>query len=255
MYYLLAVIIFCCNVLTGSPLPGPFLFKAGPEAYHLRRAREGGTTQDGWITGVRVGFDRIKRYKLYLGGDYLYSSGSLRGATATGRTLTSILTDEILEGRVGYTFQQKNNRGPFITPFVGYGHFYEENEFYSPSPIPCKFTDTFHYAALGFLSGVNFTPLLSMGINFKLRFMQGGQSKVSEDPIYDTVFLKMQEEIQVRLDVPFMLSPYTTRYGFGLLVSPFYEYRHFGGREGFPFNYKDTKFYLYGAHFALTYRF
>ena len=255
MYYLLAALIFCCNVLTGSSLPGQFLFKAGPETYHLRREREGGTNQDGWITGVRLGFDRIKRYKMYLGCDYLYATGPLQGSTATGRALSSYITDETLEGRVGYTFRQKDTREAFISPFVGYGYFREVNAFYSPSPIPCKFTDTFHFAALGFLSGVNFTPLLSMGINFKLRFMQGGESKVSDDPIYDTVFLKMHDEIQVRLDVPFMLSPYKTRHSFGLLFSPFYEFRHFGGREGFPFNYKDTKFYLYGAHFALTYRF
>ena len=192
---------------------------------------------------------------MYLGADYLYATGSLQGSTATGRVLKSILTDETLEGRVGYTFRQKDCRGSFISPFVGYGYFQEENAFYSPSPNPCKFTDTFHYAATGFLSGVNLSPLISMGINFKLRFMQGGESKVSDDPIYDTVFLKMHDEIHVRLDVPFMFSPCKTRYGFGLLFSPFYEYRHFGGREGFPFNYKDTKFYLYGAHFALTYRF
>ncbi len=255
MYYLLAALIFCCNVLTGASLPGPFLFKAGPEVYHLKRTREGGTSQDGWITGVRIGFDRIKRHKLYIGADYLYATGSLQGSTATGRALSSILTDEILEGRVGYTFQQKDCRRSFISPFVGYGRFHEVNAFYSPSPLPCKFTDTFNYFAVGFLSGVNFTPLLSMGINFKLRFMQDGESKVSDDPIYDQVILKMHDEIQARLDVPFMLTPCKTRYGFGILFAPFYEYRHFGGLEGFPFNYKDTKFYLYGAHFALTYRY
>lgn len=205
--------------------------------------------------GGRISFDRIKRYSLYLGADYLYTVGSMQGATATGRQLNSELTDEIIEVRVGYTLQQKDSRRSFIAPFAGYGRFREVNDFYAPSPIPCKFTDSFDFVAVGFLSGVNITPLLSMGINFKLRFMQDGTSEVSEDPIYDRVSLKIEDEIHARVEVPILLTPSDTRHGIGFLFSPFYEYRHFGGREGFPFNFKDTQFYLYGARFALMYRF
>jgi hypothetical protein len=233
----------------------PYLIAAGPETYFLIRNREGGTHQDGRIDGVRIGIDRIKCYSWYLGADYLYATGWLKGDTATGRPLRSELTDQIFEARLGFTLQQKNCGCPFIVPFGGWGYFKEVNDFYRPSPLPCKFTDTFNYVVAGFLSGINFTPLLSMGINFKLRFMQDAKSDVSDDPLFDGVTLMMKDEMHVRLDIPFAYSPCNSWLGIGFLLSPFYEYRHFGGREGFPFNFKDTKFYLYGARFALTYRF
>jgi hypothetical protein len=227
---------------------------AGPEIYHFRRVREGGTHQEGRIDGVRLGIDRIKGCGWYIGADYLYASGWLKGGTATGRPLSSDLNDQIFEARLGYTLQQKICGSPFITPFGGWGYFREVNAFFPPSPLPCTFTDTFNYVVVGFLSGVNFTPLLSMGINFKLRFMQNAKSEISDDPLFADVTILIKDEMHVRLDVPFAYFPCDRSRRLGFVLSPFYEYRHFGGREGYPFNFKDTKFYLYGAKFALLYR-
>jgi len=227
----------------------------GPEVYHIQRVREGGTGQNGSLTGVKISIERIMRHGAYFGIDYLYAEGGLIGSNATGRPLLSELTDEIVEMRCGFTLQQNDCRRSFITPFAGWGHFREVNAFSLPSPIPCKFTDTFDYVVVGFLSGVNITRLLSIGINFKLRFMQNGTSEVSDDPIFDRVTLQMQEEIHARLDIPLLLFPRYPRRSLGCLFSPFFEYRHFGGREGFPFNFRYTKFYLHGARFALIYRF
>jgi len=249
-----ALLIFAWKPLLGSA-NCPYWVSAGPESFHFVRNREGGTHQEGRIDGMRISFDRIKCCSWYLGADYLVANGKLKGETATGRHLKSELTDQIIEARFGFTFQQKMRGNPFITPFGGWGYFKEINDFYAPSPLPCKFTDTFNYLAVGFLSGINFTPLLSMGINFKLRFMQEATSKVSNDPLFDDVTLQMKEEMHIRLDIPFTCSPCTPLSGIGFLLSPFYEYRHFGGREGFPFNFRNTKFYLYGARFALIYRF
>lgn len=225
----------------------------GPEIYHINRFREGGTTQSGRLDGVRVGFDRLKRYCWYVGADYLYATGKLKGETGIGSPQRSILTDQIVEIRFGYTLQQDDCRKSFFTPFGGWGHFQETNDFFPPSLLTCKFTDTFNYAVFGFLSGVNFTSLLSMGVNFKVRFMLDGESKVSNDPVMDDVTLQMHEETQYRLEVPFIYSPCTCLFQWQFV--PFYEFRHFGGEEGFPFNFKDTKFNLFGARLALTYRF
>lgn len=227
----------------------------GPEVYHLERVRAGGTQQQGWINGFRLGLDRIKRYGWYVGGDFLYATGPLKGRTLTGRKVVSVLSDQIYEVRLGYTLQKNEWRRPFFTPFAGWGHFREINDFTPPSPLPCTFTDTFNYWTAGFLSGVNFGSLLSMGVNFKLRFMQNGQSKVTDDPLFDNVTLLMKDEMHVRLDIPVAFNPRGTLFAIGFLLTPFFEYRHFGGREGFPFNFRETKFYLYGARFALTYRF
>ncbi|NGX53885.1 MAG: hypothetical protein K1000chlam4_00605, partial [Chlamydiae bacterium] len=122
------------------------------------------------------------------------------------------------------------------------------------SPIPYTFTDTFDYFTTGFLSGFNFTPLLSMGLNFKVKFMMSGRSKISDDPLYDDVKLRMNNEIQLRVDVPLVFHCLPWKRVQAALV-PFYEYRHLGGREGFPFDYIDTKFTLLGARLDLIYRF
>jgi hypothetical protein len=254
MFRYFALLIFAWEPLLGFA-DCLYWVSAGPEVYYFIRDREGGTHQEGRIDGVRISFDRIKGCSWYFGADYLFASGRLKGETATGRSLRSELTDQIVEARLGFTLQQKAPGRPFITPFGGWGYFKEINDFYPPSPIPCTFTDTFNYLTAGFLSGINFTPLLSMGINFKLRFMQEAKSEVSDDPLFDDVTLHMKEEMHVRLDIPFAYSPNNPLRGIGFLLSPFYEYRHFGGREGFPFNFRDTKFYLYGARFALIYRF
>lgn len=253
MYRFFSTIIFILSAVCHAN--SPYLITFGPETYVFIREREGGTHQNGRIDGLRITFDRIKSYGWYIGAEYFYAGGELKGKTGRGSPLRSNLTDQIYEIRLGITFENSLKRGYFFTPFGGWGYFEEKNAFYIPSPLPCTFTDTFNYIAAGFLSGVNFNSLLSMGINFKVKFMQNGKSKVSEDPLMDDVTLLMKNELQLRLDVPFACHPCKTLLGTGFLLSPFFEYRHFGGREGFPFNFADTKFYLYGARFALTYRF
>ncbi len=228
---------------------------AGEESYYFWRVREGGTKQEGRIDGIRVGIDRLKQYGWYLGADYLYASGSLHGKTGRGNPLSSELTDEIFEARIGYNLQKDTCRRPFITPFVGWGYFKEVNDFHPPSSLPCRFTDSFNFIAAGFLSGVNFTPLLSMGINFKVRFMQNAQSEVTEDPFYEDVTLSIEDETLYRLEVPLTFTPCDSFLGLGGQIAPFYEFRHFGGREGFPFNFRDTKFHLVGMRLSLVYRF
>lgn len=243
---------FCLFSLQAS---SPYLFYTGAETYHFKRAREGGTEQTGLINGTRVGFDRIKPYGWYIGADYLYASGRIKGKTGSGIRLGSELNDQIFEARLGFTLLQPGCRTTFIIPFGGWGSFREVNHFVSPSPLKYKFTDTFDYVVVGFLSGVNLTALISMGINFKVKFMLDGESKVTNDPFYDTVTLVMEKETLYRLDLPITYNPRNSLFGIDAQFVPFYEFRHFGGREGFPFDFKDTKFYLYGARLALLYCF
>lgn len=228
---------------------------AGPETYYLIRNREGGTTQSGRIDGIRVGFERIKRYSWYLGTDYIYSVGKIDGENRSGRPIKSEITDSIFEMRLGYTLKCNDNRSHFLTIFGGYGYFHESNSFYPPTPIPFTFTDTFNFSVAGFLSGFNFTPLISMGINFKARFMLNGKSKVTDDPFFEDVTLTMRNEAQFRLEIPLAYCLYPGKPLFDIHFVPFYEYRHFGGQEDFPFDYIDTRFHLIGMRFAIAYRF
>src|ERR1700733_6295375 len=243
-----ATIFFLFGSLSGTQGPDwitgvpecPYWITAGSETYHFHRAREGGTHQSGRIDGLRVGIDRIKRYGWYIGADYLYAKGQLKGETATGRLVRSELTDQIYEVRLGFTLQQKNCKHPFITPFVGWGNFKEINDFFLPSPLPCKFTDTFAYYTIAFFPWWSFHTSLLWGCNRSL---------------FDKVNLLIKDEMHIRGDLPLIYMPCGSLLGIGFQLAPFYEYRHFGGREGFPFNFRDTKFYLYGTKFALVYRF
>jgi len=238
-----------CSLAVSSP----YSIWVGPEVYHFKRQRDGGTSQSGAISSIRVGLDRIKPHGVYIGADYFYAAGRLKGHTGSGTVLRSDLHDHIFEARLGFTYQQNECRKSFFTPFGGWGSFCEINNFTSPSPLQCTFTDTFNYIVIGFLSGVNFQALLSMGIDFKVKFMLDGQSKVTDDPLFEDITLKMENEIQCRLDLPITYNPCNSLFGLAFQLVPFYEFRHFGGREGYPFDFKDTKIYLYGAKFAFSY--
>lgn len=229
----------------------PHLFSLGAEIYHFERERKGGTEQSGRMDGIRLEYGRIKRDSFYLGGEFLYSEGIIVGHNARHQSLRSRIHDWIIEGRVGYTFMIPIRGCPFIVPYGGYGYFEEQNKLLYPSPLVYKTTDTFRYIAAGFLSGVNFTPQFNLGINIKARFMLDGSSKISEDPDFENTKLSMNNESQYRVEIP--LSYVFANCGFclNLILTPFYEFRHFGGKEGYPFNFIDTKFNLLGMRFAI----
>lgn len=220
----------------------------------MRRLREGGTRQSGQVDGVHLQLERITPCSWYAGAEYLRARGRLTGKTGRGERLVSQVQDVLAEVRFGYTLSHPfDPQCSFITPFAGWGYFEQINDFNLPSPLPCKFTETFDYVVVGFLSGVNFTSLLSMGINFKARFMLDGRSQVSNDPGYEAIDLMVENELQYRFEVPFTYAPCNTLFGIQFQLMPFYEFRHFGGRQGYPFNYKDTKFYLVGGRISLQY--
>lgn len=238
-------------LLCGCTAYSALNFSIGPEIYHFKRTRIGGTWQNGFISGGRATFERKCPWSWYLGADALIAQGSLRGKNSANLNLRSTLTDKIYEGRLGFMFQMPGKRCRFFLPFVGYGSFHETNDFKSPSPLPFTFIDTFQYVPVGFLSGFNITPLLSIGINFKAEFMLNAHSQVTDDPLFDEISLKIKDEINTRLELPLTWTFYRGCLSSFFRFAPFYEYRHFGGQEGFPFDFIDTEFHLIGGSFQL----
>ena len=192
---------------------------------------------------------------LVSGGTFSYAQGRLKGHSGTQAEILSTLTDTIWEGRFGYTLQRRGPKGYFIAPFGGYGYFNEVNCFHPPTPLPVKYKNTFNYVAAGFLSGVNLSSVFTMWMDFKMKFMLNGKTKVTDDPTMGDSSLLMNNEVLARFAVPLIFSPSGVRMGLEFVVDPFYEYRHFGGRAGFPFDYIDTKYTLYGCNFALRKRY
>ncbi|MBJ7449739.1 MAG: hypothetical protein JHC93_05210 [Parachlamydiales bacterium] len=234
----------------------------GAVGYNLTRTKTGGTKQKGLLTGLIVNYDRIKRNSFYLGADAYWAKGDMHGHSGSGRILKSIITDIEAEGRVGFTIRSKGEKKPFFTPFVGYGYFRETNQFKAPYPMTITYNDSFDYYAVGFVSGINVCKDFSVGINVKWKWMNEGTCKISNEPIDDYTDpstanpeLIIESQWQYTIEMPLDFHPKKWSKRCWLNLVPFYEYRHFGGRENFPSDYIDTQERILGARLTFLFRF
>ncbi len=235
----------------------------GPEIYHIHRVKEGGSKQQGTLYGIRIGYDHLRRYKLYWGMDALWAQGTLKGTrkkeTPHGEILTdylkSIFTDINLEGRAGYTFQSKYWRCASFTPYTGLGYFCENNCYKHPSPLQVHFKNRFCYVPFGFLSQIFITPCWSVGLNYKVRYILEATQKVEHDPEFGKLTQHYKEKLQYRIEIPFSYFFCWKDYPFGASLVPFFEYRSYGHRANFPFDFLEVKLKIYGATLKLHYLF
>ena len=237
------------------PSEKPNALFIGPESYYMMRTREGGTKQEGALFGARIGYERLKRYRWYVGLDALFAQGKLAGYSGSGNRIKSELEDINLEVRLGYTLQHKYGHRPFLTPFFGAGYLRETNEFREPSPLLVTFRDTIEYVAAGVLSGIHVAKHWQVGVNIKLKWMVAGKSRVRDDPDFANLNLTMENELQYRIDAPISYQFCRGLNSFEFDIVPFYEYRHFGGRINSPFDFIDTQFQLWGARLEIAYRY
>ncbi len=229
----------------------PFI---GPEIYEVIRTKEGGARQRGTLYGVRMGYDFIRRYTFYWGVDALWAKGELNGHLHDAH-LKSELTDANVESRVGYTLQSKCWRCASLTPYLGIGSFWEKNNYKHPSPMKLHFKNYFSYLPFGFLSQIFITPQFSIGINFKVRFIVEGKQYISHDPKYAKVSLCYEEKLQYRAELPMTYFYCWEMHSLGVSLVPFYEYRRYGHRANYPFDFLETTFNLYGATLKFLYLF
>lgn len=230
-----------------------FQIYAGPEIYHVHRTRKGGTYQDGTVYGIKAGYERIKRYKVYFGFDALYASGILEGKSGSGNALKSHFSDTYVEGRLGYTFKSKCQFKPSFTPYGGVGYFIEENNFTHPKSTPVHFKTNYIYVALGFLSEIAIKEDFTLGFNFKVKYPYDAKCRVSHDPHFDDTTQMINEEIQYRIEVP--LTYQVKRFSENSYISlvPFYELREYGYHPNYPHDFIKTKLNIYGAFIKLMY--
>lgn len=229
----------------------PFI---GPEIYYVKRIKEGGAEQTGPLYGVRIGYDHVRRYRLYWGIDALWAKGTLEGRIQEEH-LKSEFTDINVEARIGFTFQSRYWRCASFTPYTGLGYFWEKNNYQHPSPLKIHFNNTFSYVPVGFLSQIFLTPSWSIGLNLKVRIILEGEQEVSHDPKYGRLTQHYQEKLQYRLELPITYFFCWNVHPLGLSLVPFCEYREYGHRANFPFDFLETKLKLYGATLKLLYLF
>ncbi|HRD56006.1 MAG TPA: hypothetical protein PLC42_06375 [Parachlamydiaceae bacterium] len=223
----------------------------GPEIYQVYRTRNKGSTQNGLLYGIKGGYDRIKRYKVYYGFEALYASGILCGESSSGKFVKSRFSDNYVEGRLGYTFQSKCRFKPSFTPFAGIGYFVEKNNCLYPKDLPFHFKTTYLYAAAGFLSKISLSCYFDLGFNFKVKYPYDAICRVSNDPKEQNSKQAINEEFQYRFELPLTYQPTSDRFRVSLV--PFYEYRQYGYRPNFPYDFLKTRLNLYGAQLKLIY--
>lgn len=249
--------LIVCMLLFGSYLTAKQWIKTygleayvGPEIYYVNRTKGKGAKQSGTLYGLRIGYDRIYRYKLYWGIDALWARGVLEGKNQENR-LKSLFTDSNVEARLGYTFQSKNWHCASFTPFFGVGYFWENNEYQHPTPLHIHFKNHFTYIPMGFLSQIFITPHWSVGLNFKVRYLIEAKQDVMNDPDHDHLVQHYEEKLQYRTELPMTYFFCWNKFSLAASLVPFYEYRPYGYRANFPFDFLETKLKLYGATLKL----
>ena len=205
------------------------------------------------MIGLRVGYDRLKRCGLYWGLDALYAHGTLRGHTGAHHKLHSHLTDSSIEGRIGFTFQQKEFWQCALTPYIGLGYFTENNKFVRPSPVSARFKTYFPYASVGFITWMHIWECIEMGVNFKAKIPLEPKCRVTGDSEHKRVTQKISERMHYRVEVPLTYRIACDGHT-AISLIPFYEYRKYDHFPNFPFNFIKTTFNNAGLTLEFLYR-
>ncbi|MCE2982396.1 MAG: hypothetical protein LW832_02405 [Parachlamydia sp.] len=227
---------------------------AGPELYGIWRKKEGGVKQEGFACGLRCGYERQEPWNIYAGVELFYGRSQLKGEFGDCH-LKSNYSDWNLEERVGFSFAAPFAFLPQLTPFIGYGRMWEKNNYVKPSPSLFHFKNDYTYIPLGFLSSIQWSPCLTIGLNMKARFILDGKNFVSHDPQYGRNVQCYDEKVQYRIELPICYRAEVMEGKFKLEAIPFYEFRHYGKRANFPFDFLETRFSYAGATLQLDYLF
>ncbi len=226
----------------------------GPQLVHVKRTKDGGTTQRGNLIGGYFTFNRIKRCRLYCGAELSYAKGNLKGSIDKETHLHSKFTDVWIEGRLGYTFQQKEGKRFSFTPFLGAGYACEKNNFNRSSPLRIHFKTHYYYYSAGFLTSIRLSKKIDIGILFRARIPYNPKCKVSHDPENESLSQKVSERVQYRMELP-LTYRFDCYEKLEITANPFYEYRPYGGHVNFPFDFFKTTLNFWGASLNVVYQF
>ncbi len=227
-------------------IPGPHLFSAGPEVYHITREKIGGSSQDGWMLGIHATYERLRHYGFYWAIDGYWAKGKIEGDTRSGKILKSTLTDYQLEGRLGYSLCFPICKKLRLVPYGGYGTFKSINDFEDPTPIPYTLENTFDYWLGGIMALIDFNNCWDLGVHFKYKYPLEPKNKVTDDPVLLDTTLNIGIEVQYEIEVPIRYYWCCRGKNTGITFTPFYRFRHYGQYDNFPNDFNDTRFHIAG---------
>lgn len=218
-----------------------------PETYWTKREREGGSSQTGWLFGIRGRYDRIVPWGIYLGGHLEWAKGSLSGKNGNGAKIRSNLTDSEAEVRGGFTLHTHKKYCFLLTPFVGWGAYEAKNSFKHPSPMLVTFRDSYEYAALGALFSITPNDRWIFGANFTARYVLDVRSKLTDPDEGINEKLACEEDWQYEVEIPvkyrLCCAPFSE---INIGAVPFWRLRKFGGMENYPHKFFETTYTNWG---------
>ena len=236
---------------------GPHSLFIDQELYHMRRSKSG-SRQTGYLFGQGICYRNIRPRAIYWAGDIFFGRGTLRGSTRFGSPLKSKKQDLTVEGRVGYNFHWTLKYPFSFVLFGGGGNFSGKNNFVTSPGGAIHINNSYKYIVLGMHTRCYLTEVFSFGVDYKVQCMMDGKSKITNDPTYGRVDLMIEGQTGHTLELPvhWHLSKNKNKnLNMDLALTPYYQFRHYGGRENFPFDFVDTKYYLHGIKLTLSFLF
>lgn len=226
----------------------------GISSYYIKRKREGGSRQTGGLVGAYVHYERLCPWGFYWSGEMLRTSGDLEGSSSGGTSLDSHLTEWESEASLGYAFPFHVGKPSLIVPFAGVGYFESTNDFHLPSPMTITIQNRFVFASVGFLWRIAWNECTHVSLRFRTHYAFDAKNSIYNDPVFGDLELFVEDRPQYSIDLPIHYQCCGEKGNTSVVFTPFFQRRHLGGRENFPFDFIDTKFYLLGAHIQLVCR-
>ncbi len=171
--------------------------------YHENLKTPGKSDESGSLVGFQTGYDYIKHFSAYVGGDLRFSSGK----TDYDGAVVNLSTFEIkphhsktdntffnVEGRLGYTLGIPKETSVYLSPFGGIGWFYWKRDIGYLEEYQWK------YYAFGLRFLYQVTRLIDIGINLKLMKMFDSSIKMDEN--FTDVTLKLGNKLQGEIELP-----------------------------------------------------
>lgn len=248
--FLLIFLLFAAPV-ESLRICGPHFFSLGPEAYYLKRNKKGGTWQDGWLFGVRGGYEKLNSKGLYLSVDGYWVTGELEGNSKAGNPLKSEVAEYEIEGRIGGSYSFPKSCCITWVPYLGYGYFTSHNDFVKPTPLIYNSKSTFYYLAGGGMVLLSIGDCWNAGFHFKYKLPEEPKCTIKNDPDYGTVVLNLGVKSQYEIELPIRYRCCWMGKKLGFMLAPFYRYRHYGHQANYPADSIDTKFHIWGGHFQI----
>lgn len=248
------------NFITVSPLFGKAEMKQGT------------VKENGWLYGVRGNFDIISPNTLYLGAEFGYKFGTLKGNGDASFTVVNIVDPETRietpmlvdveqktkskysdmwgELRVGFTLGNLVTPSGFVSPYFVVGYEKERDDFVSPTTLELKHTLTYGYLGCGAVCELLVMDQLRVGANVKFKWMFNSYAKTTGMADLHDKGISPGSYFHWELELPvtWVVSPNMT---FGL--APFYQYKNYERHKQSLAGKERASFHMWGGLIQLGY--